>query len=151
MGIDQQVEPKLPEVGVWPATMVESCSAPLAPMALAQNGTKAHPNPAIQRSERHTVTMFEVLKPAACSHVESGDDLRHAPAVAAMGFLPDVVLEFPPGKGQFSIALFNTLWKADRKEEALEEIKRFMSIANQDEEAETIKQYSAITQSILGK
>lgn len=53
-----------------------------------------------------------------------------------------------PGKGQFSIALFNTLWKAGRKEEALEEIKRFMANANQEEEVETIKQYAAITQSI---
>ena len=55
-----------------------------------------------------------------------------------------------PGKGQFSIALFNTLWKMDRHEEALEEIKRFMAIADQDEEAEIIKQYAEITLQISG-
>jgi len=56
-----------------------------------------------------------------------------------------------PGKGQFSVALFNTLWKAGRKEEALEEIKRFMANANHDEEVETIKQYAEITQKIAGE
>ena len=55
-----------------------------------------------------------------------------------------------PEKGQFSIALFNTLWKMDRHEEALEEIKRFMAIADQDNEAETIKQYAEITLQLSG-
>ena len=49
-----------------------------------------------------------------------------------------------PGKGQYSIALFNTLWKSERVEEALEEIKRFMEHADKGEEKETIKQYVAI-------
>lgn len=56
-----------------------------------------------------------------------------------------------PGKGQFSIALFNTLWKLGRHEEALEEIKRFMAHADQETEAETIKQYSQITLQISGE
>ena len=49
-----------------------------------------------------------------------------------------------PGKGQFSIALFNVLWKTGRKEEALEEIKRFMQHANKVTEKDTIEQYIAI-------
>ena len=53
-----------------------------------------------------------------------------------------------PGTGQFSIALFNTLWKMDRREEALEEIKRFMEHANHAEEANTIAQYISITEKI---
>jgi predicted Zn-dependent protease len=53
-----------------------------------------------------------------------------------------------PGEGQFSIALFNTLWKSDRTEEALEEIKRFMSIADAVKEKETFDQYMEITDSI---
>ena len=56
-----------------------------------------------------------------------------------------------PGKGQFSIALFNTLWKMDRHEEALEEIKRFMANANQDDEVETLKQYAEITEKFLSE
>jgi tetratricopeptide (TPR) repeat protein len=53
-----------------------------------------------------------------------------------------------PGEGKFSIALFNTLWKSGRTEEALEEIKRFMSTADSAKEKETIDQYMNITNSI---
>ena len=53
-----------------------------------------------------------------------------------------------PGEGKFSIALFNTLWKSDRTEEALEEIKRFMSTADPAKEKETFDQYMEITNSI---
>ncbi|MFB3117011.1 MAG: tetratricopeptide repeat protein [Gammaproteobacteria bacterium] len=50
-----------------------------------------------------------------------------------------------PGEGRFSIALFNTLWKAGRTEEALEEIRRFMSNADREKEKVTIDQYMKIT------
>ncbi len=53
-----------------------------------------------------------------------------------------------PGEGKFSIALFNTLWKSDRTEEALEEIKRFMSTADSVKEKETFDQYMDIMNSI---
>ncbi len=53
-----------------------------------------------------------------------------------------------PGTGEFSIALFNTLWKMNRHEEALEEIKRFMEHADQESESETINQYLSITEQI---
>ena len=53
-----------------------------------------------------------------------------------------------PGEGKFSIALFNTLWKAGRTEEALEEIKRFMSNVDREKEKATIDQYMKITNSI---
>lgn len=53
-----------------------------------------------------------------------------------------------PGDGKFSIALFNTLWKSDRTEEALGEIKRFMSAADLVKEKETFDQYMEITNSI---
>ncbi len=46
-----------------------------------------------------------------------------------------------PGRGQYSIALFNCLWKQDRKDEALEEIRRFMSIADREAEHATVAQY----------
>ncbi len=54
-----------------------------------------------------------------------------------------LVLE-APGKGEYSIALFNTLWKLTRHEEALEEIKRFMKHADKETEKETIEQYMSI-------
>jgi len=50
-----------------------------------------------------------------------------------------------PGEGRFSIALFNTLWKAGRTEEALEEIRRFMSNADREKEKVTIDKYMKIT------
>lgn len=53
-----------------------------------------------------------------------------------------------PSEGKFSIALFNTLWKCGRAEEALEEIRRFMSVADTMKEKETLDQYMNITNSI---
>ena len=48
------------------------------------------------------------------------------------------------GRGEFSIALFNTLWKQGRSDEALEEIKRFMLTADKVKEQATIEQYTSI-------
>ena len=56
-----------------------------------------------------------------------------------------------PGRGEFSIALFNTLWKQGRTEEALEEIKRFMGAADKQTEKATIDQYTAIIKEFAGK
>ncbi|MDH5711190.1 MAG: hypothetical protein OEZ15_05950 [Gammaproteobacteria bacterium] len=67
-------------------------------------------------------------------------------AEAEMVFEKLILLE--PGIGRFSIGLFNTLWKMNRKEEALEEIKRFLSHADQDLEQETIGQYISIINQI---
>jgi len=63
-------------------------------------------------------------------------------AEAEMVFERLILLE--PGIGQFSIGLFNTLWRMNRQEEALEEVKRFLSNADQELENETIAQYIAI-------
>ena len=63
-------------------------------------------------------------------------------AEAEMVFERLILLE--PGIGQFSIGLFNALWRMNRQEEALEEIKRFLSHADQELENETIGQYIAI-------
>ncbi|MDH5446958.1 MAG: tetratricopeptide repeat protein [Gammaproteobacteria bacterium] len=49
-----------------------------------------------------------------------------------------------PGKGEYSIALFNTLWKMDRHAEALEEIKRFLEMADKEAEKTTVEQYMNI-------
>ena len=55
-----------------------------------------------------------------------------------------------PGTGEFSIALFNALWKQGRYEEAMEEIKRFMEIADRVKEKKTIDQYIAISEKMTG-
>ena len=53
-----------------------------------------------------------------------------------------------PGTGRYSIALFNTLWKLSRHDEALEEIKRFMTHADKQTEKETVAQYIAFTKGL---
>ena len=53
-----------------------------------------------------------------------------------------------PRAGKFSIALFNTLWKMERREEALEEMKRFLEHADKESQTETISQYMSITAKI---
>jgi len=63
-------------------------------------------------------------------------------AEAEMVFERLILLE--PDIGQFSIGLFNALWRMNRQEEALEEIKRFLSNADHEAEKETIAQYIAI-------
>jgi predicted Zn-dependent protease len=53
-----------------------------------------------------------------------------------------------PRVGQASIALFNTLWKMNRKAEALEEIRRYMQQVDADDEDETARQYRLIARAI---
>lgn len=75
-------------------------------------------------------------------------------AYFSMGKLSEAEMVFErlilmaPGIGKYSIALFNTLWQQHRHQEALEEIKRFMTHADQTAEKETITQYLAITQKL---
>ena len=56
-----------------------------------------------------------------------------------------------PGSGQFSIALFNTLWRLQQTEEALDEIRRFMAVADKVTEKETLAQYLSVLESIEGQ
>jgi len=65
---------------------------------------------------------------------------------AEMVFERLVLME--PGNGKFSIALFNTLWKQNRTDEAVEEIRRFLAVADKVKEVETVNQYVAITKEI---
>lgn len=53
-----------------------------------------------------------------------------------------------PGRGEYSIALFNTLWKLGRTEEALEEMRRFLSAADRVKEKKTVKQYLGLVKAL---
>lgn len=53
-----------------------------------------------------------------------------------------------PGRGEYSIALFNTLWKLNRTEEALEEMRRFLSAADRVSERKTVEQYMALVKTL---
>lgn len=53
-----------------------------------------------------------------------------------------------PGSGILSIALFNCLWKQGRYEEAAEEIRRFIAVADREQERETLERYAVISKAI---
>ncbi len=53
-----------------------------------------------------------------------------------------------PGSGMLSIALFNTLWQQGRYEEAADEIRRFISVADRDMERETLEKYAEFSKKI---
>ena len=60
------------------------------------------------------------------------------------------LVSIEPGSGQYSIALFNALWRLQQTDEALEEIRRFISVADKQTEKETIEQYMSILETIEG-
>ena len=54
------------------------------------------------------------------------------------------LVSLEPATGQYSIALFNTLIRLHEADEALEEIRRFMSVADKSAEKDVISQYLSI-------
>jgi len=58
------------------------------------------------------------------------------------------LVSIEPGTGQYSIALFNALWNLQQTEEALEEIKRFVAVADKVIEKDTLEQYVSILKTI---
>ncbi len=56
-----------------------------------------------------------------------------------------------PGSGLLSTALFNSLWKQGRHEEAAEEIRRFISVADKEQERETLANYAEIIKTLTGE
>ena len=58
------------------------------------------------------------------------------------------LIKAEPGSGMLSIALFNTLWNQQRHDDAAEEIRRFISVADKVQERETIERYAEIIKSI---
>jgi cytochrome c-type biogenesis protein CcmH/NrfG len=58
------------------------------------------------------------------------------------------LVQLEPGSGMMSIALFNSLWKQGKHEEAAGEIYRFIQIADKETEREALVQYAAISKAI---
>jgi len=58
------------------------------------------------------------------------------------------LVSIEPGTGQYSIALFNTLWRLHEIEDALEEMRRFIAVADKVTESDTLEQYVSILKSI---
>ena len=70
-------------------------------------------------------------------------------AEAEMVYEKLILLE--PGSGMLSIALFNSLWQQGRKDEAAEEIRRFISVADKVKERETIAKYAELIKGLTGQ
>ena len=58
------------------------------------------------------------------------------------------LVSIEPGTGQYSIALFNALWRLQQTEEALEEIRRFVAVEDKVTEKDTLEQYVSILKAI---
>ena len=58
------------------------------------------------------------------------------------------LVSIEPGTGQYSVALFNALWRLQETEDALEEMRRFIAVADKVAENDTLEQYMSILKSI---
>ncbi len=58
------------------------------------------------------------------------------------------LIQAEPGSGMLSIALFNTLWRQGKHDEAAAEIRRFILAADAQQERATLEQYAAISKAI---
>lgn len=56
-----------------------------------------------------------------------------------------------PGSGLLSTALFNSLWQQGRHDEAVEEIRRFISVADKVQERATLENYAEVIKNLTGK
>ncbi len=103
------------------------------------------------QGEQARLALLEILK----------EDGKHPTALLMLGgvyfyekkyaeaqMVYERLIQAEPGSGMLSIALFNTLWKQGKHEEAAAEIHRFIAVADKERELETIKQYAAISKAI---
>ena len=61
------------------------------------------------------------------------------------------LVQLAPGVGKVSTALFNTLWQQEMHEEALQEIQRFISVADKEKERATLKEYVAVARRMMAR
>lgn len=59
------------------------------------------------------------------------------------------LISIEQSNGNFSIALFNALWKLGQVDEAMEEIRRFILVADKTQEKAVIQQYAEFTDSLV--
>ncbi|MDH5184937.1 MAG: hypothetical protein OEX12_13725 [Gammaproteobacteria bacterium] len=101
--------------------------------------------------EAARIALLEILKiepnnPAALLMLAGAYFYAQMYAEAEMVYERLVLAE--PGSGMLSIALFNSLWKQGRLEDAADEIRRFISAADPVEERETLERYAEIIKTI---
>lgn len=102
-------------------------------------------------SEEARIILLEILKEDAknpTALLMLGGAYFYEKKYAEAEMVYERLIQSEPGSGMLSIAMFNTLWKQGRHEEAAEEIRRFITVADKEKELETIKQYASISQAI---
>src|SRR5207249_4196211 len=82
------------KVGIRPALMIAPTASPAFARATPQDATQSHPDPFVQRLERPTVAMLEVLIPTSQRSVHSLDDAGQALAVVTPSLDTDRLFEF---------------------------------------------------------
>jgi predicted Zn-dependent protease len=102
-------------------------------------------------SEEARITLLELLKedpknPTALLILGGAYFYEKMYAEAEMVY--ERLLQTEPGSGMVSIALFNSLWKQGRHDEAADEIRRFISMADPVTERETLLRYAEISRAI---
>jgi predicted Zn-dependent protease len=97
--------------------------------------------------EAGRVILLEILKAEPNNHAALmmlGGDYFANKKYAEAEMVFERLQQTLPGSGPVSIALFNTLMKQGRHEEAADEIRRFIGVADKVAERETIEHYTAI-------
>ena len=95
MGFYKAEKSMNPKESVGPAKMIVSSADAMEPFALAQDASKASSYPFIHDRKGWLVTVFEVSKPALQGAVDVFDDRGQTPAIAALGFGSNAILELP--------------------------------------------------------
>ncbi|MDH5785853.1 MAG: hypothetical protein OEZ16_09635 [Chromatiales bacterium] len=102
-------------------------------------------------SQEARIILLEVLKEEAnqpTALLMLGGAYFYEKMYAEAQLVYERLMNSEPGSGLISIALFNSLWRQGKHEEAAAEISRFISAADRVQELETLKQYAAISKAI---
>lgn len=101
--------------------------------------------------EQARLLLLELLKEQSDNQpalIMLGGDYYEAKMYGEAELVFDRLITMNPGTGEYSIALFNCLWKQGRHQEAAEEIRRFITVADPVAERATLEQYAALSKAI---
>ena len=84
-----------PKESVGPAKMIVSSADAMELFAFAQDAPKASPHPFIHDRKGWSVAVLKVSKPTFQGTVDVFDDRGQTPAIAALGFGSNGILELP--------------------------------------------------------
>ena len=95
MGFYKAVKPLNPKEPVGPSKMIVSSADAMESFAFAQDAPEASPHPFIHDRKGWFVAVLKVFKPTFQGTVDVFDDRGQTPAIAALGFGSNGILELP--------------------------------------------------------